>query len=194
MVKRAQRGTRRTVTAVVLALAALSFLGNAIESLLPRSDDAVARKILTKTDLIVAYSHIRPGRTRASQLSRYGFDRTSSGAQVLSYLAMMERFMPQDSERFDRLEPAIKECVAVQDHCTALVFRSADHAKVATAHDLFAAFALGADAASPTPQVTLLIRDGRVAFKAISGVENAHPADVRQRQARAVPVPFRMAY
>jgi hypothetical protein len=51
---------------------------------------------------------------------------------------------------------------------------------------------LGAAAASRTPQVTLLIRDGRVAFKTISGVNETVRADVLDREARAVPVPFRM--
>lgn len=189
MVERAQRGTRRAVTAVVLVVCALALAGNVFVSLLPRSNDAAPHKVPTRSDLIAAYSRILPGRTRASQLSQYGFDPTSTGAQVLSYLGMMERFMPHDSVGFDHLDPAIKDCVAMQDHCTAMVFNFSNHPRVAAT--LFAAFAPGADAASPTPQVTFLIRDGRVAFKTIAGVEHASPVD---RQARAIPVPFRMAY
>ena len=192
MVERAQRGTRGTVTAVVLALSALALLGNAIVLLLPRSGDAVEQKILTRTDLIVAYSRIRPGSTRASQLSHDGFDTTSAGAQVLSYLGMMERFMPHDSARFDQLDPAIKSCVAVRGHCTALIFRSASPTKTAATQGLFAALALGE--AQPPTQVTLLIRDGRVTFKTISGVERASEVAAKGRRARAIPVPFRMAY
>ena len=192
VVERAQRGTRRTVIAIVLAVSALALLGNAVMSLLPRLDDPLPRKVLTKADLIVAYSRIRTGQTRASQLSQYGFDTASAGAQVLSYLGMMERFMPHDSVRFDQLDPAIKDCFSVQDHCTALVFRSANRAKTATSNAHFSAFTPLADTAPP--QVTLLIRDGRVTFKMLSGVEYASHVDAKDRQARVIPLPFRVAY
>ena len=192
--ERAQRGTRRIVTAGVLAASALALLGNAIVSLLPRQDEAATHKALTNTDLIVAYSRVRPGQTRASQLSQYGLDTASAGTQVLSYLGMMERFMPHDSVRFDQLDPAIRDCVAVQDHCTALVFRPAGRARVAPPHGFLAALAQDADAEPPAPQVMLLIRDGRVAFKAISGVGSTGRVGAVDRQARALPVPFRMAY
>ena len=191
MVERTQRGTRRAVTAVVLVVSALALLGNAIVSLLPHSDGTALQRALTKADLINGYSHVRPGQTRALQLSRYGLEASSAGTQVLSYLGMMERFVPHDTARFDTLDPAIKNCVAVQDHCAAMVFRSANPAKVATGHGLFAALALDAEATPQTTQVVLLIRDGRVAFKMISGVPRASHID---RQARAIPVPFRMAY
>src|SRR5437773_4815087 len=167
MVERAHRGTRRTVTAIVLVFSALALLCNAVVSLLPRPSDTTPRKLLTKSNLVVAYSRIQPGLTRASQLSQYGFDTASAGTQVLSYLGTMERFMPHDSVRFDRLNSAMKDCVAVRDHCTGLIFRSADRSKTAVTHDLFTTLGFGADAATATPQVTLLIRDGRVAFKMI---------------------------
>jgi hypothetical protein len=192
MMEGADRGTRRIVTAIVLAFSALSILGSAVVSRLPRPSDATPQKVLTRSDLVLAYSRVRPGLTRASQLSQYGFDRVCAGTQVLSYLGMMERVMPRDSIRFDRLDSAIKDCVAVRDHCTALIFRSADRSKPAMAHSLFTAFGLGADAAAATPRVTLLIRDGRVAFKTISGIaETTPPPD---RQARTIPLPFRIAY
>lgn len=109
---------------------------------------------------------------------------------MLSYLGMMERFIPHDSTSFDRLDSAIKDCVGLPDHCTALVFRSADHQ-----YGFFPAFGLGADAAAASPpQVTLLIRDGRVAFKTISGVDAVTHVAARERQARAISVPFRMSY
>ena len=189
--ERAQRGTRRFVTAVVLVVSALALLGNALVSLFPPPDEVASLRTLTRAELIGGYSRVRPGWTRASQLSQYGFDTRSDGTQVLSFLGMMERFVPHDSARFDKLDPAIKDCVAVQDHCTVLVFRSVSRTHTETAGGFFAAFALEADREPPTPQVTLLIRDGRVAYKTLSGVGRENQDD---RQARAIPVPFRMAY
>ena len=192
MVERARRGTRRTVTAIALVFCGMALLGDVVVSLLPRPTDATARKVLTSRDLVAAYSRIQPGLTRASQLSQYGLDTASAGTQVLSYLGMMERFMPHDSFRFDRLNSAIRDCVAVRDHCTALIFRSGDRSKTAAARGLFTALGFGADAAAATPQVTLLIRDGRVAFKTISGFAES-PQTTPGRQATAMPVPFRMS-
>lgn len=194
MVERAQHRTRPIVTAIVLALSALALLGNAVVSLLPRPTDFAPRNVLTTKDLVVAYGRIQPGRTRASELSQYGFDTASTAVQMLSYLGLMERFIPHDSVRFDRLDSAIKDCVAVRDHCTALVFRSVDHTRNMTARGFFTAFGLDARAAAVPPQVTFLIRDGRVAFKTISGVAEVTHIAARDRQARAIPVPFRMSY
>ena len=149
MVERAQRGTPGAVTAVVLVVSALALLGNAIVPLLPVTDDTAPNKVMSNSDLMAAYERIQPGQTHASQLSQFGLDATADGAQTLSYLGVLERFATHDSVRFDRLDPAIKDCVAVPDHCTALVFRSA--IRTPTEHGLFTAYALGA--AAPTPPI-----------------------------------------
>jgi hypothetical protein len=62
---------------------------------------------------------------------------------------------------------------------------------------LFSAFGLGAAAAANTPQVTLLIRNGRVAFKMISGVATTPGVRGAAMQAsspgmRAMPIAVRL--
>jgi hypothetical protein len=194
LVERERRGLLRTATALALFVSLLALLGHAMLPLWPRPNEAATTKLRTSRDLVLAYFRIRPGFTRASQLARYGFDSTSNGARLLSYLGVMESFIPHDSNAFDRLDSAIQECVAARERCTALIFRPTDDASSVKAHGFFTAFGLDADAASGTPQVTLLIRDGRVAFKTISGVSETIPADHSDREARAVPVPFRLNY
>jgi hypothetical protein len=93
-----------------------------------------------------AYARIRAGVTPVSQLAQLGFD--TANAQKLSYLGVLEQFMPSDSFDFDTLDPAIKNCFEARDQCTAYIF-TLPHA--------------------PAARVVLLIDGGRVAYKAISG-------------------------
>jgi len=190
LVQREQRGSLRIATTIVLLVSALALLGYIVLPLWPMPNEMPTTRLRTSQDMLRAYSRIRPGFTRASELARYGFDSASGGANLLSYLGVMERFIPHDSNQFDRLDTAIQECVAARERCSALTLRPTGSAK---AHGIFTAFDMGAAAASRTPQVTLLIRDGRVTYKMVSGVtEMARPNP--EREARAVPVPFRMDY
>jgi hypothetical protein len=193
LVQREQRGSLRIATTIVLLVSALALLGNIALPLWPIPNEMPTTRLRTSQDVLRAYSRIRPGFTRASELARYGFDSASDGTKLLSYLAVMESFIPHDSKQFDRLDTAIQECVGARERCTALIFQPADFAGFTRAHAMFAAFGMGADAASRTPKVTLLIRDGRVTFKMMSGVTEMTRAS-RDREARALPVPFRMDY
>lgn len=190
LVERERRGSLRIATTAVLIVSALALLGNLALPLGLIPTEIPTPRLRTSQDMLRAYSRIRTGFTHASELAGYGFDSSSSGTKLLSYLGVMENFIPHDTNQFDRLDTAIQACVAARERCTALVFQPADFANSTRTHGIFTAFDMGADAASRTPRVTLLIRDGRVAFKMMSGVtELARPA---AREARALPVPFRM--
>jgi len=161
-------GILRNVKAILFAVVAIVLVGGVVLVETPRQGDAAKSKVLTGRDLLAAYERVKPGVTRASQLGRFGLD--AAHAQVLSYLGVMERYVPHDSVAFDRLDAGVRDCIVARDRCMALVFRAAGPTRAATNHGLFSAFGLGAAAAANTPQVTLLIRNGRVAFKMISGV------------------------
>lgn len=189
-------GILRNVKAILFTAVAIVLVGGVVLVETPRQGDAAQSKALTGRDLLAAYERIRPGLTRASQLGRFGLD-TAAHAQVLSYLGVMERFMPHDSVAFDRLDAGVRECIAARDRCMALVFRAADRTRAATNHGLFSTFGLGAAAAANTPQVTLLIRNGRVAFKTMSGVATTPGVRSAAMQTsspgmRAIPIAVRL--
>ena len=94
-----------------------------------------------------AYARVAPGITAEAELDRLGFNLAAPDARTLSYLGVIEHFMPRDSQAFDRLDPAMRSCFESRDGCTARIFRMA-----------------------PQARIVLLIHDGRVAYKAISGV------------------------
>jgi hypothetical protein len=131
-------------------------------------------------DVVDAYSNIVPGRTRADELAKLGFDAAAQpGAETLSYLGVIERFMPRQSARFDRLARPVQTCIAARQRCSAHVFRPSQLKEERTGSIFFDL--LGFDHTTIdrgwTTEVVLLMQDGRVAYKAMSGkprIESYH--------------------
>jgi hypothetical protein len=119
--------------------------------------------------LKLAYGRVVPGETAAPELSHLGFDTGSGGVRRLSYLGLMENFAPADSGGFDRLDPAAQKCLATPEGCSAYLFRLA-RARGSEARAAFG-FVNAAEAGTPgVVEVLFLIHDGRVVYKAMSGV------------------------
>ncbi|HUO87653.1 MAG TPA: hypothetical protein VMU08_00650 [Rhizomicrobium sp.] len=193
-------GAIRYATSIAVLFVILAVAGFGTLTLLPRQSDLSTGAPLTAKELAAAYARVQPGATRASQLARLGFDTSTPSAQVLSYLGVLERFLPRDSTKFDRLNVALRSCIEAQDRCTALVFTPGD----GRAHHggMFAALGFGAASAAGRPaQVTLLVQDGRVAYKMMTGMtpqpvrtarEAAPVPAVRRAEPDAAPVAFRI--
>lgn len=119
--------------------------------------------------LKTAYGHVVPGETAASGLTELGFDTGRPGVRRLSYLGLMERFAPGDSAAFDRLDPAAQKCLATPPGCSAYLFRLS-RAQGSAERATFG-FVSAAEAQAPgMVEVMFLIHDGRVVYKAMSGV------------------------
>ena len=147
-------------------LVTLALVGCAGLGLLPYRAGAQADGFKSYKALQTAYRSIRPGKTLASDLGRLGFDATSSpDVKVLSYLAVIERFMPKNSVGFDRLAPAVQSCLDARDRCTAYLYRPSRGES-----GLLGLIAEPSAAATPhwSGEVVLLVQDGRVAYKAMS--------------------------
>lgn len=192
-------GSLRYAASIAILVVTLALLGCGTLTLLPRPySDTASTQLRSLKDLAAAYVRVQPGETRASQLAALGFDTTTANVQVLSYLGVMERFAG-DSRAFDRLDQPLQDCIEARDRCTALVFKPGDRQH---GGGMLASFGLGsANAASRDAVVTLLVQDGRVAYKTISGVphtmlvrhEPAMAALTRPRTT-AIPVSDRTVY
>jgi len=181
-------GSLRYATSIAISLVALALLGCGALTLLPQHSETVAQ-FKSSRDLAFAYARVQPGMTRASQLAALGFDTTMPNVQVLSYLGLTERYMTGDSSKFDRLDAALQNCIEARDRCTGFVFRPGDaksgHSGVLETLGLGSANAAGRDA-----EVTLIVQDGRVAYKAISGMpQEPAPRRVASPQPPHVAVP-----
>jgi hypothetical protein len=121
------------------------------------------------TSLKAAYARVVPGETAVPDLSRLGFNTGQGGVRRLSYLGLMENFAPRDGEGFDRLDPAAQKCLATPEGCNAYLFRLAR----ARGSEARAAFGFVNAAEADTPgvvEVLFLVHDGRVVYKAMSGI------------------------
>jgi hypothetical protein len=184
-------GAGRYATSIIVLVVTLAVVGFGIASLLPRQSDTNDHGIRSLKELADAYARVKPGSTRASQLARLGFDTSNPNVEVLSYLGVIERFMPHDTVGFDHLDVAIQDCIEARDRCTALVFKPAEtHVREAGMLSMFAMDS--AKAAGEAAEVTLLVQDGRVAYKTIRGVTTpAVYAATRTVTAAVRPVAFR---
>jgi hypothetical protein len=188
-------GSYRYATSIAILVVTLAVLGLGGLTLLPRSTDTASAHIGSLKDLASAFARVQPGRTRASQLAGLGFDTTTPNVQVLSYLGVMERYMTGASTSFDRLDTALQNCIEARDRCTAFVFKPGE----AASGGMFASLGFGAHAAGRGAEVTLLVQNGRVAYKAMTGMPPA-PAPRRlatpvvPRAAAAMPVAYRSIY
>ncbi len=143
-------------------------------SLLPAQTETANGGFKTYAELRTAYDHVVPGKTRASQLTQIGFDASQPNVEVLSYLGVIERFMPRDSVKFDNLAPPVRACIMAQDRCTAYVFKPSitqAHREGDTMLDVFG-FDRTTVSKGWSAEVTLLVQDGRVAYKLMQGTPN----------------------
>ena len=164
--------TARSATATVVGLAL--FLGGCGGTLLPEQTDHTNGKFKTFDDVKIAYARVQPGHTRITDLPGIGFDLTEPNVEQLSYLGVMERFMPRANMTQDEVAPEVRNCIRSRDHCMAYVFRpSVVHSerKGDTMLDVF-----GFDRTTVnhgwSAEVTILVQDDRVAYKVISSKPN----------------------
>ncbi len=139
-------------------------------SLLPQQTDHANSGFKTYADLVVAYKKVVPGQTRVSDLTTMGFDADQPNVEQLSYLGVMERFLPRANMGLADLAPEVRECVKARERCTAYVFRPSQVLQERTGDTMLDVFGFDRTTESHgwSAEVTLLIHDDHVAYKVIS--------------------------
>jgi len=168
-------GTRRYARVVASLAVALVLVGCGGLGLLPYESDIKNTSFQNYKAVVTAYQEIAPGVTRASDLRGLGFDATRTpNVEVLSYLGVIERFMPRDSIHFDTLAPAVQNCIDARDRCTAYVFRLSRLHQEREGNVLLDILGFHRITYNHgwSAEVILLVQDGRVAYKVISGQPN----------------------
>jgi len=165
-------GTRRYVAAFASVFTTLALVGCGGLGLLPYQSDVCNSNFKSYQEVETAYHNVIPGVTRASDLAAIGFDASlAPNVQVLSYLGVIERFMPRDSIRFDALDPAVQSCIEARDRCTAYVFspQRLEEQRVGNWFLDVLGFQRTTYDSGWSAEVVLLIQDGRVSYKVMSG-------------------------
>lgn len=122
-----------------------------------------------------AFDHIALRQTSMDEMSSLGFDAaTTPNVAVLSYLEIVERFMPNSSMAFDKLDPAVQDCIMARTGCEGYVFKVEHHDFQRTGSlflDLFG-FVHTVRETGWTASVLVLVQNGRVTHKLLSGEPN----------------------
>jgi hypothetical protein len=150
----------------------LSLVGCGGFGLLPHETSINNSNFGSYREVETAYNTIKPGQTSVSDLGSIGFDSaTTSNVEVLSYLGVIERFMPRDSIRFDKLDPAVQGCIEARDRCSAFVFRPQrlEQERQGSIFLDLLGFERNTVNHGWSAEVTLLVENGRVAYKVMSG-------------------------
>jgi hypothetical protein len=150
----------------------LSLVGCGGLGLLPRETKVTQESFQSYEQVRAAYREVTPGATRLTDLPKLGFDTTATPTvEVVSYLGVIERFVPRNTASYDKLAPEVQDCIAAQDRCTAFVFRP-KHIETKRTGSVFLNV-LGFERKTAdtgwSAEVVLLMQDGRVAYKIMSG-------------------------
>jgi hypothetical protein len=169
-------GSRRYAKIIGVLGITLALVGCGGLTLLPhRTDLSEDQNFRSYNEVETAYHSIVPGETREAELAKLGFNAAvQPNAEVISYLGVIERFMPRDSVRFDRLAKPVQACIESQEHCSAYVFRPSRLEQQRTGSiflDLMGFERTTVDHGWAA-EVVLLMQDGRVAYKVMSGKPN----------------------
>lgn len=99
----------RLVLPTVLAL-----LGSGCSPLLPTSQATAKSKWHSLREAEAAFERIVPGATATSELAPLGFDpSTNANVRILTYLEIIQRFMPNQSITKDDLDPSVRLFIAI---------------------------------------------------------------------------------
>jgi hypothetical protein len=165
-------GKRRSLKLLAGAVLVLLLVGCGGLGLLPREGKASTETFKTYEQVHSAYTAVTPGVTRLADLRKIGFDAGAyEDAEILSYLGVVEHFVPLDTEAYDRLAPQVRACIETQERCTAYVFHPT-HIETRRAGNAvldFLGFEHRTVRTGWSADVVLLMQDGRVAYKVMNG-------------------------
>jgi hypothetical protein len=164
--------SRRTARIILSAVFLSSLVGCGGLGLLPHETQVSNPNFQSYDQVTAAYGDIKLGSTNVEGLQKLGFDTaTAPNVEVLSYLGVIERFMPHNSLSFDKLALPVQACIEAQDRCQAYVFHPA-HIEIHRTGSLFLdilGFERQTEDTGWSAEVTLLVQDGHVAYKLMSG-------------------------
>jgi len=142
------------------------------DRLLPESTTLQNAGFETYESVMASYESVEPGVMPASQLPSLGFDiAMSPNTEVLSYLGIIERFMPREAIKLETLAPPVRTCILAQHYCAGYVFkpsRRVDQRQGNVALDALS-FRRMTVTTGWSAEVILLVQNGVVTYKLFSG-------------------------
>ncbi len=103
-----------------LMFLALVLLTTGCRSLLPTDDTRTLNQWQNFDEAQASFDKIMPHQTTAEELFKMGWDpETTPNVKILTYLDLIERFLPNASIRMEDLHPDVRACIESKDACRA---------------------------------------------------------------------------
>jgi hypothetical protein len=122
-----------------------------------------------------AYDKVVPHKTTVNELKTMGFDpMTTPNVKILTYLDLIQRFIPNASITFDDLQPDVRACIESKDCCHAyeMDLDLTDNKRFGNlALDIFG-FNRKTKTTGWTFKALIIVKDDVVAYKLRSGEPN----------------------
>lgn len=101
-----------TMTAVLLSSGCRTFLQS--------SHTSTKTSWTNYTQAQAAFDKVKPSQTKMADLKALGFDPASPNMKILTYVDVMQRFLPTPAITKADLDPNVRECIEARDGCQAL--------------------------------------------------------------------------
>jgi len=160
--------------ALLLSLAAI-FSSCSTTSLLPRQQKIVVTPWNSFGEAKSTFDRIIPYQTKKNELEELGFaPPVTPNIQILNYLDIMERFMPNQSITIEDLALGLQDCLADQEQCMAyeIIIRKFDSQRFGNVFlDLFN-FRRKTTVSGWDFRALIVIKNNLVVYKLSSGTPN----------------------
>jgi hypothetical protein len=131
-----------------------------------------------------AFDKVVPHKTTLSELKTMGFDpMTTPNVKILTYLDLIQRFIPNASITFDDLQPDVRACIESKDCCHAyeMDLDLTDNNRFGNlALDVFG-FNRKTKTSGWTFKALIIVKDDVVAYKIRSGEPNVNRVEQKKK-------------
>lgn len=122
-----QRAKKASQVGFVAGLAVVLWLATGCACLFPRTQTKTESQWDSYQEVAAAFEKIVPYQTQTNGLKELGFDPlVSSNVKILTYVEVMQYFMPNPAITKADLNPSVRACIEAQEHGQALVVELSD--------------------------------------------------------------------
>jgi hypothetical protein len=169
---------------ICLLYLALVFSTTGCKALFPSTSARARTAWTTFDDAQAAYDKVIPHKTSVGELKSLGFDPlTTPNIKILTYLDLIQRFIPNASISMEDLQPDVKACIESKDCCHAYemeldLTNSKRYGNLAL--DVFG-FNRKTKTTGWTFKALIIVKDDVVAYKLRSGEPNIDRYDKKTK-------------
>lgn len=165
-----------TIAKLLLTLA-LALAGAGCRSMLPSEAKKARTPWQNFDEAQAAFDRVIPHQTSVAELRQMGFDPVRTpNVRILTYLDLINRFLPNDSIKMENLQPDVRACIEAKDGCHAyeLIIDVTDSQRYGSVLlDVFG-FVKKTQITGWRFEALIIVKDDMVAYKLRSGEPNVN--------------------